>query len=89
MPSNRCSIKNIDELIAATEKAYVDLPCEKLNNIFFSWQQCMIEVLKVGDGNNYEVPYMGKSHMERAEKLPTCLECNINIVNIARQAPLG
>lgn len=83
----RC--KNIDELIVVIEKAYANLPHEKLNNVFLSWQPCMIEVLKVGGHNNYKVLHMGKYHLERARKLPTCLECNMNIVDTARQALLG
>ena len=83
----RC--KNIDELIATIEKAYTNVPHEKFNNVFLLWQQCMIEVLKVGGSNNYKVPHMGKYHLEHARKLPTCLECNMNIVNTTRQALLG
>jgi hypothetical protein len=80
----RC--KNIDELIVAIEKAYADLPREKLNNVFLSWQQCMIEVLKVGGGNNYKVLHMDKGHLEHVGKLPTCLQCNTDVVNATLQA---
>jgi hypothetical protein len=46
----------------------------------------MIEVLKVGGGNNYKVLHMDKGHLEHVGKLPTCLQCNTDVVNATLQA---
>ena len=54
------SMAGIDELISATVKAFEDLEPEKLSNIFLTWQQCMIEVIKHDGANKYKVPYMGR-----------------------------
>jgi hypothetical protein len=45
------SMNGIDELMSATVKSFEDLEPEKLSNIFITWQQCMIEVIRHDGGN--------------------------------------
>lgn len=68
-------MSGIDDLIAATKKAYQDLPVEKLTNIFLTWQQCMIEVIKLNGDNKYKVPHIGKDGLRRRSTLPSSLVC--------------
>ena len=39
--------QTIDELIAAVEKSISDLSRDKLNNIFFTLQSCLIEIMRL------------------------------------------
>lgn len=69
----------IDGLIAATTKSFTELESFKLNNVFLSWQQCMIECMTVKGGNNYKVPHMGKEKLERKGLLPLNLKVPMNL----------
>ncbi|KAL3519084.1 hypothetical protein ACH5RR_021673 [Cinchona calisaya] len=62
--------KNIDELVTAIEKSFDEFPVEKLNHVFLTLQMCMIEVMKANGSNNYKVPHMNKSQLERNGYLP-------------------
>jgi hypothetical protein len=72
--------KGIDSLIAATEQAYWSMDPEKLNNIFLSWQQCMIEVMRNDGCNRYKLPHMGKSALQRKGQLPDRLQCPVDVI---------
>ncbi|KAK8659704.1 hypothetical protein V6N13_029898 [Hibiscus sabdariffa] len=50
----------IDELVKAVEKSFDELAAESLNNVFLSFQSCMIEIMKIKGGNNYRLPHMSK-----------------------------
>jgi hypothetical protein len=39
-------------------------PC-KVNRIFLTLHRCMKEVMKVGGGNNYDIPHIRKEILER------------------------
>ena len=44
----------IDDLIHATQKAFDDMEIQKLNNVFLTLQQCMVEIMRVGGSNSYK-----------------------------------
>ena len=48
-------------------------------------QQCMIEIMKVGGGNNYKIPHMGKDHLEKRGRLPISLQCDPALLESAKQ----
>ena len=79
----------IDELIAAVKQSFNDLSREKLNSVFLSLQQCMIEIMKVGGGNNYKQPHMGKEKLQREGLLPTTLTLDSEILSNVRGQFLG
>jgi hypothetical protein len=65
----------IDDLINATQKAFEDMEVQKLNNVFLTLQQCMVETMRVGGSNNYKVPHMSKAALLRRGDMPETLTC--------------
>jgi hypothetical protein len=57
-------------------------PC-KANRIFLTLHGCMKEVMKVGGGNNYDIPHIRKEMLERQGHLPIQLRCDAALVNLA------
>jgi hypothetical protein len=41
-------------------QAYDDYSPRKANRIFLTLHGCMMEVMKVGGGNNYDIPHIRK-----------------------------
>jgi len=72
--------KTIDDLIAATIKAFEDLEVDKLNHTFLTLQQCMVETIKNDGSNKYKVPHMGKAKLARRGLLPDRLTCPHEVV---------
>ena len=56
---------NINELIEALVDSFNAMGHNKLKNMFLSLQQCLIEVMKCGGGNNYKLPHMCKEQLAR------------------------
>ncbi len=65
------SLKNIDELVRAVEKAFDEFPSTRLNHVFVTLQLCMIEVMKLNGCNGYKIPHVNKSRLEQEGHLPT------------------
>jgi hypothetical protein len=56
------------------------------NRIFASLQLAMIEAMKVGRGNNYKMPHVRKPVLEKENKLPMQMKCDLNLVQeVCRQ----
>ncbi|KAH0704895.1 hypothetical protein KY289_009971 [Solanum tuberosum] len=53
---------------------------ERLNNVFWTLQCCMNEVMKDSGGNNYKVPHMNKERLEEND-LPLQVRCYVDVVN--------
>jgi len=46
----------------------------------------MIEAMKVGGGNNYKMPHVSKPVLEKENKLPMQMKCDLNLVReVCRQ----
>jgi hypothetical protein len=46
----------------------------------------MIEAMKVGRGNNYKMPHVSKPVLEKENKLPMQMKCDLNLVQeVCRQ----
>jgi hypothetical protein len=76
--------KNIDELVDAVTVSFEKIDREKLNDIFLTLQQCMIEIMKVKGGNNYKLPHMGKEHLRRQGDLPDSMLCDTVVLQQAK-----
>jgi hypothetical protein len=50
--------KDVETLIAATEKAFKDMEVQKLNKFFLALQQCMQCVFENEGGNRYKRPHI-------------------------------
>jgi hypothetical protein len=58
---------------------------DKLKNVFLSLQQCLIEVMKCGGGNNYKLPHMGKEKLARHGLLPDIIACPLALYKNAHE----
>ena len=83
---HQCPSRTIDDLIAATEKAFADLQETKLNYVFLTLQQCLKSVMETEGSNDYKIPHMGKDRLERAEMLPISISVAPEVVARARES---
>lgn len=67
---------DLEELIAATEKAFEDMTSTKLNANFLTMQQVMEKVIEVYGAKRYKIPHMGKDALRRRGELPWSICCN-------------
>ncbi|MEN9567564.1 MAG: hypothetical protein RLZZ69_2760 [Cyanobacteriota bacterium] len=81
---HQCSARTIDDLIAATEKAFTDLDETKLNYVFLTLQQCLKCIIETKGGNHYKIPHMGKDRLERADMLTMSISVAPEVVARAR-----
>jgi hypothetical protein len=58
---------------------------DKMKNVFLSLQQCLIEVMKCGGGNNYKLPHMDKEKMARHDLLSDNIACPLALYSSARE----
>lgn len=69
--------KNVDELLAAVDKAFNELSPQCLTNVFLSLQSCMLEVIKSFGNNTYKLPHIGKDQLSRTGRLPLTMNCDV------------
>lgn len=62
--------RTVDELVEAVKYAYESFDPRKLNHVFLSLQYVMLEIMKVGGCNNYQLPHHAKLRQERMGELP-------------------
>ena len=72
--ADRLVSNNLDELIDNVMHEYDAYDADKINRVFLTLQSCLIEVMKIGGGNDYKIPHMYKDGLERAGNLPDVLE---------------
>ena len=73
-------------MIDIVTNAYAEYSPVKLNKVWVSYQQCMIETLKIDGGNKYKLPHMGKDRLIQRGELPESLNVPIELVTQARGA---
>ncbi|XP_023737125.1 uncharacterized protein LOC111885068 [Lactuca sativa] len=73
----------VDELVSAVQTSFDKMQSQELNNVFLTLQTCMKEILKVHGGNNYRIPRIGKSRLERQGNLPLQIECEKSLIDEA------
>ncbi|KAL6568026.1 hypothetical protein OROHE_003710 [Orobanche hederae] len=71
---------NVDELVEAVATSFLNLQHTKLNNVFLSLQNVMVEIMKVRGHNNYSLPHMKKATLIKEGRLPIDLEVNPQLV---------
>jgi hypothetical protein len=74
--SDRLVSNNLDELINNVKHEYDAYDADKINRVFLTLQNCLIEIMKIGGGNGYKIPHMYKDGLERAGCLPNVLDCD-------------
>ena len=82
---NREDPKNIDELIAAVERAYWKQSRETVDNVFLSLQGAMIDSLTVDGSNSYKLRHIGKAKLRRRGELPRSLKVDPLIIARGRR----
>jgi hypothetical protein len=76
---------NLDELVAAVEEEFEAYSPVALNKVWLSYQQTMIEIMKVDGQNSYKRPHMGKDRLIRNQMLPDALTIPLDVVQHAQQ----
>lgn len=76
--------RTIEELIQAVQKAFEDMPAEKLDNVFLSLQKAMECTMKAGGNNDYALAHIGKDKLRAEGKLPVSLTCGQEAVENAQ-----
>ena len=75
--------KTVRELVDVVIQAYEELEPSTLNYVWLSLQNCMTDILKQGDNNNYKLPHIGKKRLERLGELPTQMTTPLDVVEKA------
>lgn len=83
--SDRLVSNNLDELINNVQHEYHAYDADKINRIFLTLQSCLIEVMKIGGGNDYKIPHMYKDGLERTGNLPDVLGWDRELYESAMQ----
>ena len=76
-------IANLDNLIDAVMEAYEEYSPVKLNKIWLTYQQCMIEMMKLNGKNKHKLPHMRKDVLLRQGTLPVSLTIPLDTVQAA------
>ncbi|XP_026415839.1 uncharacterized protein LOC113311209 [Papaver somniferum] len=76
----------VPELVAGVEKSFRECPSYLINNVFLTLQTCMNEILKKKGDNDYYIPHMKKDHLIRIGELPTCIQCDSEVITAAKEA---
>ncbi|XP_026451949.1 uncharacterized protein LOC113352330 [Papaver somniferum] len=79
----------VPELVAGVEKSFREYPSYLINNVFLTLQTCMNEILKKKGDNDYYIPHMKKDHLIRIGELPTCIQCDSEVITAAKEALEG
>jgi hypothetical protein len=84
--TDTCSSKNMDELIENVINEYWRYDPFSLRKVFLTLHGCMIEVMKIGGGNRYKVPHIGKDRLQASGTLPRRLGFSRQLYESAVQA---
>jgi hypothetical protein len=84
--TDTCSSKNMDELIENVINEYWRYDPFLLRKVFLTLRGCMIEVMKIGGGNRYKVPHIGKDRLHASGTLPRRLRFSRQLYESAVQA---
>ncbi|XP_071699553.1 uncharacterized protein [Rutidosis leptorrhynchoides] len=75
------ALGSIDELVSVVQTSFDRMRSRELNNVFLTLQTCMKEIMKVHGGNNYKIPHIGKSRLERQGNLPLHIGCDQDLID--------
>lgn len=74
-----CS-RTVADLVHAVEESFEGYSSEKVNYIFLTLQTCMKETMKTGGDNIYKIPHMKKATLDRENRLPLQISCDVSLV---------
>ena len=68
--------RTVADLVQVVEESFEEYAAEKVNYIFLTLQSCM----KTGGDNIYKIPHMKKSTLDRENRLPLQISCDVSLV---------
>ncbi|MCH90256.1 transposase [Trifolium medium] len=80
----KITTKTIDELVQAVETAFEIFEVDTSNRIFLTLQTCMVEIMKRKGSNQYDIPHIKKTVLQRQGQLPTQIKCDLSLVEEVR-----
>ncbi|KAJ0265244.1 hypothetical protein HA466_0015680 [Hirschfeldia incana] len=72
--------RTVADLVHAVEESFKRYSSEKVNYIFLTLQSCMKETMKTGGDNRYKIPHMKKATLDRENRLPLQISCDVSLV---------
>ncbi|KAK9668658.1 hypothetical protein RND81_13G075800 [Saponaria officinalis] len=72
--------KTVDELVMNVQQVYENVKIDSLDNVWLSFQACMVEIMKRRDQNDYSLPHLKKAAARRAGTLPRDLTISEDLV---------
>ena len=72
--------KTIPDIVNVVQREFEKYSPVLSNRIFVTLQTVMVEVMKIGGGNNYKTPHINKASLERDGKLPLQMKCDRHLV---------
>jgi len=72
--------KTIPDIVNVVQREFEKYSPVLSNRIFVTLQTVMVEVMKIGGGNNYKTPHINKASLEREGKLPLQMKCDRHLV---------
>lgn len=76
--------KTMLELIALVQQKYEEYPPDKLNRMWLTHQAVMNEILECNGDNDYKLPHLKKSQLERQGRLPVTLRLSTKHAHTTR-----
>ncbi|KAF0747401.1 hypothetical protein AaE_007744 [Aphanomyces astaci] len=73
--------RGIDDIVAATEKAWEEVDSVTLNSNFLTLQCCFQEVIRMEGNNNYKIPHMHKVKLAARGRLPEIVVADRDVIN--------
>lgn len=74
------SMKSIDDLIHAVQKAFDEYSCVQSDKKFYTLQTCMVEIMKNKGSNRYKTPHKKKDMLYNQDGIPTQLSCDSELI---------
>jgi hypothetical protein len=81
---HRCAPRNQVQLIEMVERTYNEFPISTINRVWLSLMCCFNEILEQHGNNDYKVPHMSKSRLERLNQLPTVIDISDDALTMAQ-----
>ncbi|KAG2276843.1 hypothetical protein Bca52824_059398 [Brassica carinata] len=72
--------RTVADLVHVVEESFEEYAAEKVNYIFLTLQSCMKEIMKTGGDNKYKIPHMKKATLDRENRLPLQISCDVSLV---------
>ncbi|KAF0693687.1 Aste57867_15372 [Aphanomyces stellatus] len=73
------SSRSLEEIVSATESAWLEVSMNTLNKNFVTLQRCLKEVILAQGGNDYKIPHMKMDVLHAQGRLPEMVTCERHV----------